>query len=51
MNPLFQMLTKKVFNGGGFAWKWYADPVTKTKRNSVDYTPQEKPALGVKKMV
>jgi hypothetical protein len=30
---------------GGFAWKWYADDYHKREKNSVDYTPQEKPAL------
>jgi hypothetical protein len=44
----FKSLTKKGLVWGGFAWKWYADPCTKT-RNSVDYTPQEKPALEVLK--
>jgi hypothetical protein len=28
---------------GGFAWKWYADDYH--KREKIDYTPQEKPAL------
>ncbi|MBG6109709.1 hypothetical protein H4V97_003061 [Flavobacterium sp. CG_23.5] len=42
---LFQTLTQKAWFAGGYAWKWYADAYHKEKRNSVDYTPQEKPAL------
>jgi hypothetical protein len=42
---LFQTLTKKKWFVGGFAWKWYADDYHKDKKNSIDYTPQEKPAL------
>ena len=42
---LFQSLTQKVWFAGGFAWKWYADDYHKEKKNSIDYTPQEKPAL------
>ena len=42
---LFQTLTKKAWFAGGFAWKWYADEYHKEKKYSVDYTPQEKPAL------
>ncbi|NRS90601.1 hypothetical protein HNQ02_003547 [Flavobacterium sp. 7E] len=42
---LFQSMTKKDWFVGGFAWKWYADEYHKRKRNGVDYTPQEKPAL------
>lgn len=42
---LFQTLTQKAWFAGGFAWKWYADTYHKEKKNNVDYTPQEKPAL------
>ena len=42
---LFQTLTQKAWFAGGFAWKWYADAYHKEKKNNVDYTPQEKPAL------
>jgi hypothetical protein len=42
---LFQTLTKKSWFAGGFAWKWYADDYHKEKKNNVDYTPQDKPAL------
>lgn len=44
---LFQTFSKKGWFAGGFAWKWYADPYYKDKKNSIDYTPQEKPALAV----
>ena len=43
---LFQTFTKKGWFAGGFAWKWYADPYYKEKKNSIDYTPQDKPALA-----
>lgn len=42
---LFQSMTQKKWFVGGFAWKWYADDYHKKSKNSVDYTPQEKPAL------
>lgn len=42
---LFQTLTQKKWFIGGFAWKWYADDYHKEPKNSIDYTPQEKPAL------
>lgn len=42
---LFQTLTQKKWFAGGFAWKWYADAYHKEPNNSIDYTPQEKPAL------
>jgi len=42
---LFQTLTQKKWFAGGFAWKWYADAYHKEPKNSIDYTPQEKPAL------
>ena len=42
---LFQTLTQKKWFAGGFAWKWYADAYHKEAKNSIDYTPQEKPAL------
>jgi hypothetical protein len=42
---LFQTLTQKKWFIGGFAWKWYADDYYKEPKNSIDYTPQEKPAL------
>ncbi|TDE05759.1 glycoside hydrolase family 113 [Flavobacterium sandaracinum] len=42
---LFQTLTQKNWFAGGFAWKWYADAYHKEPKNSIDYTPQEKPAL------
>jgi hypothetical protein len=42
---LFQTLTQKSWFAGGFAWKWYADEYHKQKKNNVDYTPQDKPAL------
>ena len=42
---LFQTLTQKNWFAGGFAWKWYADAYHKEAKNSIDYTPQEKPAL------
>jgi hypothetical protein len=42
---LFQTLTQKKWFAGGFAWKWYADAYHKEKKNNIDYTPQEKPAL------
>lgn len=41
---LFQTFTKKEWFAGGFAWKWYADSYYKDKKNSIDYTPQDKPA-------
>lgn len=44
---LFQTLTQKAWFAGGYAWKWYADAYHKEQRNSVDYTPQEKPALEI----
>jgi hypothetical protein len=40
---LFQTFSKQKWYAGGFAWKWYADDYY--KKNNVDYTPQEKPAL------
>lgn len=42
---LFQTMTQKPWFAGGFAWKWYADDYHKEQKNSVDYTPQDKPAL------
>ncbi|EIA08553.1 glycoside hydrolase family 113 [Flavobacterium frigoris] len=42
---LFQSMTQKEWFVGGFAWKWYADDYHKQPKNSIDYTPQEKPAL------
>jgi hypothetical protein len=42
---LFQTLTIKSWFAGGFAWKWYADEYHKQKKNNIDYTPQDKPAL------
>lgn len=42
---LFQTLTQKSWFAGGFAWKWYADNYHREKKNIIDYTPQEKPAL------
>jgi hypothetical protein len=44
---LFASMTKKSWFLGGFAWKWYADDYYKNKRNAVDYTPQDKPALTI----
>jgi hypothetical protein len=44
---LFQTLTQKSWFAGGFAWKWYADEYHKETKNSIDYTPQEKPALEI----
>lgn len=44
---LFQTLTPKTWFAGGFAWKWYADEYHKEAKNSIDYTPQEKPALEI----
>lgn len=42
---LFRVLTTKDWFVGGFAWKWYADDYHREEKNSVDYTPQDKPAL------
>lgn len=44
---LFQTMTQQKWFIGGFAWKWYADDYHKKPTNSVDYTPQEKPALTI----
>lgn len=43
---LFIAVKHKSWYQGGFAWKWYADDYYK-KRNAIDYTPQNKPALQV----
>lgn len=43
---LFQTFSEKSWYKGGFAWKWYADDYHK-KRKTIDYTPQDKPALKV----
>jgi hypothetical protein len=40
---LFQTFSTQRWYVGGFAWKWYADDYY--KKNNIDYTPQEKPAL------
>lgn len=43
---LFIAVKHKSWYQGGFAWKWYADNYYK-KRKTIDYTPQNKPALQV----
>ncbi len=43
---LFQTIKNKSWYMGGFAWKWYADDYHK-KKKTIDFTPQNKPALEV----
>jgi hypothetical protein len=43
---LFQSVAGKSWFAGGFAWKWYSDDYYK-EGMAIDYTPQERPALGV----
>jgi hypothetical protein len=44
-------LNSKVLVCRRICLKWYADEYHKQKKNNVDYTPQDKPALETKKMV
>jgi hypothetical protein len=43
---LFQSFSGKPWYKGGFAWKWYVDEYYKLEK-TIDYTPQEKPALKI----
>ncbi len=43
---LFEVVQNAHWYQGGFAWKWYADDYYK-KRKTIDYTPQDKPALEI----
>lgn len=42
---LFSSLNHQDWYEGGFTWKWYADDYHQKK--SIDYTPQNKPAMAV----